>query len=89
MPFFVFALTLSPPSPLLTADTMEDVYVGWRFGPLFFEKNSWKWLPRWCCRQKHVFSTNNADSDATGLLDKRLIHDILPQRGGGQEPIEG
>jgi len=22
------------------------------------------------------------------VLDKRLIHDIQPQRGGGQEPIE-
>ena len=23
------------------------------------------------------------------ILDKRLIHDILPQQGGGQEPIGG
>lgn len=67
---------------------MEDVYVGWQFGPLFFQKNRRKWLQKWFRWQKHV-SANNVDIDATGLLDKRLIHDIQPQRGGGQEPIEG
>jgi len=72
---------------LLNIDSMEDVYVGWRFGPLFFEKKRWMWLPRWSRRQKDI-STNNL-GDAAGLvLDKRLIHDIQPQRGGGQEPIE-
>ena len=71
------------------ADTTEDVYVGWRFAPLFFEKKRWKWLPRWRRLQEEI-ATDGMESDGTGLvLDKRLIHDIQPQRGGGQEPIEG
>ncbi len=70
---------------------MEDVYVGWRFGPLFFERKRWKWLPRWRrLRDDISTATDGVNGDATGLvLDKRLIHDIQPQAGGGQEPIEG
>jgi hypothetical protein len=30
----------------------------------------------------------NDIDDGDLVLDKRLIHDIIPQKGGGNEPIE-
>ena len=68
---------------------MEDVYVGWQFGQIFYKKNRWKWFPRLLRSSKMKAEEGGLDSDGNLVLDKRLIHDILPQQGGGQEPIEG
>ena len=56
----------------------EDVYIGWQFVDLFYEKVGWLF------RNK----PKDEDSDERHMLDKRLINDIIPQPGGGQEPLE-
>ncbi|KAL7555146.1 hypothetical protein ACHAWF_018750 [Thalassiosira exigua] len=68
--------------------TFEDVYIGWQFGQIFHERERWKWLKFWAPKKMLEEDESNIDEDDL-VLDKRLIHDILPQSGGGQEPIEG
>jgi len=72
--------------------TIEDLYVGYQFGQIFYEKERWGWLRRlWKSQQKKKEEPEDDTSpdDDNLILDKRLIHDILPQQGGGQEPIGG
>ena len=61
--------------------TVEDVYIGWQFVDLFYEKVGW-----FCRRNKP--KDEDRDGDERLVLDKRLINDIIPQPGGGQEPLE-
>jgi len=71
--------------------TMEDVFVGWQFGQIFYEKQNWTWFRRWWCdgSESKDMETEARDYDDSNLmLDKRLIHDIVPQPGGNHEPIE-
>ena len=70
---------------------IEDVYVGWQFGQIFYEKDRWRWFRRlWrSSKMKQEEGEDGSGDDDHLTLDKRLIHDILPQPGGGQEPIEG
>jgi len=62
--------------------TIEDIYVGWTFADMFYLKKKW-----WNRRSNS--NEGNEDQDEKLILDNHLIHDILPQPGGGQEPIEG
>ena len=68
---------------------MEDVYVGWQFGQIFYKKNRWKWFPRLLRSSKMKAEEDGLDSNDNLVLGKRLIYDIIPQQGGGQEPIKG
>ena len=68
---------------------MEDMYVGWQFGQIFYEKERWKWFQRLWRSSKMKQEEAGDDNGDHLILDKRLIHDILPQSGGGHEPIEG
>lgn len=68
--------------------TMEDIYVGWQFGQIFYKKERWRWFHT-LLRTPERKQKEGGDCDSEHLmLDKRLIHDIVPQQGGGQEPIE-
>lgn len=70
---------------------IEDVYVGWQFGQIFYEKER-SWLRKLLWRApmaKQQERDHEREDDDNLILDKRLIHDILPQPGGGQEPIIG
>jgi len=68
---------------------VEDVYVGWQFGQIFYQKER-GWFRRLCYASKTKQEGDDHSGDEEKLmLDKRLIHDILPQAGGGHEPIEG
>lgn len=67
--------------------TMEDVFVGWQFGQIFYEKKHR--FRKWWKSQTEEDDEDERDDDANLMLDKRLIHDIIPQRGGEHEPIEG
>lgn len=71
--------------------TIEDVYVGWQFGQIFYEKERWMWFRKlWRgAKMRDEHEEEDGADDSNLMLDKRLIHDILPQPGGGQEPIEG
>lgn len=75
---------------LLKVYSIEDVYVGWQFGQIFYEKEK-SWFRRlWRqLKTKEEDGDEEHGDDENLLLDKRLIHDITPQPGGGQEPIEG
>ncbi len=71
--------------------TIEDVYIGWQFGQIFYEKER-SWFRRLLIGSKKKQAEEEDDDDDDDdkmMLDKRLIHDILPQQGGGQEPIIG
>lgn len=70
--------------------TIEDVYVGWQFCQIFYKKER-SWFQRlWkSSTMKQEEEGKDHGDDDNIVLDKRLIHDILPQFGGGQEPIEG
>jgi len=67
--------------------SMEDVYVGWQFGQIFYQKDR-KWLHR-LLRSAKKKAEEGIGNDNIFVLDKELIHDILPQQGGGHEPIQG
>ncbi|KAL7473042.1 hypothetical protein ACHAXS_013455 [Conticribra weissflogii] len=71
--------------------TMEDVFVGWQFGQIFYEKQNWTRFRRWWGdgSDKELETEARDDDDSNLMLDKRLIHDIVPQPGGNHEPIEG
>lgn len=65
--------------------TIEDVYLGYQFSDIFFKKER-NWFRRlW--RPSAKKQEEEDDNDDSLVLDKRLIHDILPQLGGGQEPL--
>lgn len=52
----------------------------------FFFKKERNWFRRlW--RPSAKKQEEEDDNDDSLVLDKRLIHDILPQLGGGQEPL--
>ena len=71
--------------------TIEDVYIGWQFGQIFYEKESWEgWFKRWskAPMTNHDEGENDRRDNDNLMLDKRLIHDILPQPGCGHEPID-
>ena len=68
--------------------SMQDVYVGWQFGQIFYRKDRWSWFHRLLPYRTPLKECVDDDDDDL-MLDKRLIHDILPQQGGGQEPLEG
>ena len=71
---------------------MQEVYVGWQFAQIFYRNDRWRWF-HWLWKSSKTKTKACAadydDDDDNLMLDKRLIHDILPQQGGGQEPIEG
>jgi hypothetical protein len=52
---------------------MEDIYIGWRFVPIAY-----------------VDSADREDDSLKGRqvkFDRSLVHDIIPQHGGGAEPL--
>ncbi len=55
----------------------KDIYIGWQFARIFHCVS----LP------KEPSNDESERSDETFHVDKTLIHDIIPQAGGGNEPI--
>lgn len=55
----------------------DDIYVGWQFASVFFLNHEADKGP------KHDDKYNPRKL----LVDHRLVHDILPQEGGGHEPL--
>ena len=72
---------------------LEDIYVGYQFGQIFYEKERWKWFRRLLrITPEKVKQEGGGDDnidDENLMLDKRLIHDILPQMGGGLRLLWG
>ena len=68
--------------------TLEDIFVGWQFGNIFYRREKWRW---WKRRRK---SNDDDDMDQGDIddddlvLDKRLIHDIFPQKNASSEPLQ-
>ncbi|KAL7482716.1 hypothetical protein ACHAW6_008382 [Cyclotella cf. meneghiniana] len=72
--------------------TKDDLFVGWQFSDIFYKRDRGRWWKRLLWQQEDSEVQNmdeNEIDDCDLVLDKRLIHDILPQRDGDNEPIEG
>ncbi|KAL3788196.1 hypothetical protein HJC23_004663 [Cyclotella cryptica] len=71
--------------------TIDDLFVGWQFSSIFYKRERWSWWNKlWKREDSERHSTEeNHIKDSDLVLDKRLIHDIIPQKDGGNEPIEG
>ncbi|KAL3799833.1 hypothetical protein ACHAWO_009954 [Cyclotella atomus] len=66
--------------------TSDDFFVGWQFGNIFYkrERRWWRWR-KTSEEEQDVNSTDMDDDDL--MLDKRLIHDIFPQKNASYEPL--
>jgi hypothetical protein len=65
--------------------TPNDLFVGWQFGDIFYKREKWRWRKK---AKKSPQGTSQTDVDDDELvLDKRLIHDIFPQKNASSEPL--
>lgn len=64
---------------------MKDVYIGWQFASIFhsFIRKEQEEIENEAPNEKK----NRRMDESDYVVDTNLIHDIVPQYGGGNEPI--